>query len=113
MSSSSGLGGPEKLDGPPPPFGEIMTEIRERVGPDLTRLAAEYSLPEEDMQAIAVVWLAQQLRMAANPGGLVLLVEGTVTPFNSGLEAMLASSPDRRHSQLLRHMLNESTDSEG
>ena len=85
-------------------FERSLDVIRRRMGPDLVKLAQELRMTESDVVALAVVMLAEHLELTRSTDSLVLVVQGSVSPFNTALEAMLASSQTQDYTALVAYL---------
>lgn len=102
--TTSDAGQPENRFEKATTFAEAMDLIRKRMEPDLRKIATQLRMREFDVMCLAVVTLAQQLELTEPSDSLVLLVHGTVTPFNTGLEAMLATAPDDEFAPIVAYL---------
>jgi hypothetical protein len=86
-----------------------LQAINEVFEDELTRLEVELHLEREQVKKIAVFLLGRHLDISRDPDTLVLVVRGTVTPYDSALQVLLAGSdPAKAHDfQALVQLMNE------
>jgi hypothetical protein len=74
-------------------FEQHLANVRREAEPLARRLAEELRLPEDDVRALAIVVLGRYLDMTAAEDTFVLVVRGTVTPYDTALQALVSGAP--------------------
>lgn len=99
--------GPEGLE----ELGQYLEFVRQHFDPELDRIAAALKLPADDVAKLAVILLGQHLDMTNDPDVLVLVIRGSLTPYDTALEALLSNGPgDGRYAGLVGRLNAASED---
>jgi hypothetical protein len=70
--------------------------VRERAEPLLSQIAVELRMSEDDVARLAVILFGRWLDLSQDPDSVVLVVKGTITPYDSAVQVLVSSGPHGR-----------------
>jgi hypothetical protein len=85
--------------------------VRQEAEPLIERLAQQLRLSDKDVMALAVLLFGHYLDLTTADDTITLVVKGTVTPYDSALQAMLTGAPRGTQLEALLAHIEASKDS--
>jgi len=85
-------------------FEKALEHVRTNAWPLIERISEDLKLPANDVVALAIAYFSSYLRLTQDENTFVLVVKGTVTPYDSALEALLASTHDEQLKPVLDYL---------
>jgi hypothetical protein len=79
-----------------PRFIEAASYVRSRIDPLLRQIAVELRMSEDDVARLAVILFGRWLDLSQDPDSVVLVVKGTITPYDSAVQVLVSSGPHGR-----------------
>jgi hypothetical protein len=85
-------------------LGENLETVRRQAEEMLDGLSESLRLPRDDVIRLAVVVLGRYIDMTRAKDALVLVVKGTVTPYENALEVLVSGDRADEFQALLDHL---------
>ena len=85
-------------------FDKALEHVRSNAWPLIERISEDLKLPANDVVALAIAYFSSYLKLTQDENTFVLVVKGTVTPYDSALEALLASTHDEQLKPVLDYL---------
>ncbi len=77
-------------------FEKALENVRANAWSLVEKVSEDLRLPANDVAALAIAYFSWYLKLTQDESTFVLVVKGTVTPYDSALEALLASTGDNQ-----------------
>src|SRR5207302_642661 len=77
-------------------FEKALEHVRANAWSLVERVSEDLKLSPNDVAALAIAYFSWYLKLTQDENTFVLVVKGTVTPYDSALEALLASTRDEQ-----------------
>jgi hypothetical protein len=94
-------------------FEKALEYVRANAWPLIERISEDLKLPANDVVALAIAYFSSYLRLTQDENTFVLVVKGTVTPYDSALEALLASTHDEHLKPVLDYLKSQYSSAPG
>jgi hypothetical protein len=85
-------------------FEKALELVRVSSMPLVERMSEDLKLPTHDVVALAIVFFSRYLQLTQDEDSFVLVVKGTVKPYDSALEALLDSARNKQFEPLLDYL---------